>query len=164
MSSFECVPPDCGVQEGLLENRISVWALTHTSSLRTADPRLRLQQTTLTSEVYGQPVPQQQRPGPHPLGESVGEPVPEVEANDARMNQVVYADGRLWSGVNTIVTPGPRDGIAWFSVVPSVSTGQLSADIRPAGLPDGEKRVPLVPLDRRQRRRPRCRGLQRDGA
>jgi hypothetical protein len=133
MSSFECVPPDCGVQEGLLENRISVWALTQTSSLRTADPRLRLQQTTLTSEVYGQPVPQQQRPGPHPLGQSVGEPVPEVEANDARMNQVVYADGRLWSGVNTIVTPGPRDGIAWFSVVPSVSTGQLSADIRRQG-------------------------------
>ncbi|HXS44734.1 MAG TPA: hypothetical protein VN751_08905 [Solirubrobacteraceae bacterium] len=133
MSSFECVPPDCGLQAGLLQNRIRVWAVTHTSSLRTGSPNLRLLQTDLTSEVYGQPVPQEQRPGPHPLGQSVGEPVPEVEANDARMNQVVWAGGRLWSGVNTIVTPGPRDGLAWFSVVPSVSANTVSADIRRQG-------------------------------
>jgi hypothetical protein len=133
MSSFECVPPDCHGEAGSLENTIRVWAVTHTNSLRTADPDLSLLQTDLTSEVYGQPVPQQQKNGPHPLGRSVGEPVPEVEANDARMNQVVYANGRLWSGVNTIVTPGPRDGIAWFSVVPSVSAQQVSAQIRRQG-------------------------------
>ena len=39
-----------------------------------------------------------------------------MESNDARMNQVVFAAGRLWGGVNTIANPGPRDGIAWFSV------------------------------------------------
>jgi hypothetical protein len=133
LSSFECVPPGCAVEEGSLENTIRVWALTHTSSLRTANPSVRLLQTDLTSEVYGQPVPQKQRNGPHPLGQSLGEPVPEVEANDARMNQVVYANGRLWSGVNTIVTPGPRDGIAWFSVVPSVTANRVSADIRRQG-------------------------------
>ena len=121
------------VEAGSLENTIRVWAVTHTSSLRAGNPDLNLLQTDLTSQVYGQPVPQQQKNGPHPLGRSVGEQVPEVEANDARMNQVVYADGRLWSGVNTIVTPGPRDGIAWFSVVPSVSAKQVSADIRRQG-------------------------------
>jgi hypothetical protein len=133
MSSFECVPPDCHVDEGSLENQITVWALTHTNSLRTANPNLRLLRRDLTSEVYGQPVPQQQKDGPHPLGQSVGEPVPEVEANDSRMNQVVFAGGRLWSGVNTIVTPGPRDGIAWFSLDPAVSDRSVSADIRKQG-------------------------------
>jgi hypothetical protein len=133
MSSFECLPPDCHVDQGSLENQITVWALTHTSSLRTVSPDLRLLQADLTSEVYGQPVPQQQKGGPHPLGKSVNEPVPEVEANDARMNQVVFAGGRLWSGVNTIVTPGPRDGIAWFSLDPAVSGKKVSADIRRQG-------------------------------
>src|SRR4029079_19333680 len=103
----------CRINPGL-GNRITVWALTNTASLRTATPNLALSQTTITSEVYGQPVPQQQRPGPHPLGQSLGHPVPVVEANDTRMNQVVFANGRLWSALNTIVNPGPRDGIAWF--------------------------------------------------
>jgi hypothetical protein len=133
MSSFECVAPDCSLQDGLVRNTLRVWAVTHTASLRTASPDLRLLQTDLTSEPYGQPVPQDQRNGPHPLGQSIGEPVPEVEANDARMNQVVFANGRLWSGVNTIVTPGPRDGIAWFIVAPSVSANNVSADIKPQG-------------------------------
>jgi hypothetical protein len=133
MSSFECLPPGCHLEQGLLENTIRVWAVTHTNSIRTATPDLRLLQTDLTSEVYGQPVPQQQKDGKHPLGQSVGEPVPEVEANDSRMNQVVFAAGRLWSGVNTIVNPGPRDGIAWFSVAPSVSSKAVSADIRRQG-------------------------------
>jgi hypothetical protein len=133
MSSFECVPPDCHVEAGSLENEISVWAIIHTSSLRTANPNLRLLRRDVESEVYGQPVPQQQKNGPHPLGQSQNEPVPDVEANDSRMNQVVFAGGRLWSGVNTIVTPGPRDGIAWFSVDPSVSATKVSADIRRQG-------------------------------
>ena len=120
---------------GSLGNTIRVWAVTHTSSIRTA-VRISACSTDLTSEIYGQPVPQQQKNGKHPLGQSVGEPVPEVEANDARMNQVVFAAGRLWSGVNTIVNPGPRDGIAWFSIAPSVSSRAVSADIR-AGLPGG---------------------------
>ncbi len=130
VSSFECVPPGCGLQEGLLNDQIRVWAVTDTFSLRTAAPALDLRQTDLTSNVYGQPVAQEQRDGPNPLGQSVGEPVPEVEANDARMNQVVYAADRLWSAVNTIVQPGPRDGILWFQIVPRVSRRGLSADIR----------------------------------
>jgi hypothetical protein len=133
LSSFECVPPDCHLEQGLVRNTIRVWAITRTRTLRTASPDLRLLQTDLTSQAYGQPVPQEQKDGRHPLGQSVGEPVPEVEANDARMNQVVFASGRLWSGVNTIVTPGPRDGIAWFSIAPSVSANNVSADIRRQG-------------------------------
>jgi hypothetical protein len=132
MSGFDCLPPDCHINPGL-GNRITIWALTNTSSLRTAKPNVRLTSTTLKSESYGQPVPQVQRPGPRPLGESLGEPLPLVEANDTRMNQVVFAAGRLWSGLNTVVSPGPRDGIAWFQVRPSVVSRGVQATIARQG-------------------------------
>jgi hypothetical protein len=63
----------------------------------------------------------------------VGEENPEIEANDARMNQVVYAAGRLWGGVNTRVAPGDRDGIAWFQVKPRVSAKSVAGRIARQG-------------------------------
>jgi hypothetical protein len=132
MSGFDCLPPDCRINPGL-GNRITVWALTNTSSLRLSRPAVSLSSTTITSEVYGQPVPQEQPQDPGPLARSLGQPAPRVEPNDVRMNQVVYARGRLWSGVNTIVTPGPRDGIAWFIVNPWIFTGSVHANIAHQG-------------------------------
>ena len=144
MSAQDCEPPDCHVDEDSLENTIHVWAITNTRSLRTATPSLNLFDRTVKSEVYGQPVPQRQKPGFHPLGESHGEPVPTVESNDARMNQVVFAAGRLWGGVNTIANPGPRDGIAWFSVNPSVSAHGVQGDIVRQGYVAGRDRGSFV--------------------
>ena len=133
LSGFDCLPFDgCPVAPGQF-NKITIWALTNTKSLTTSTPNLHLSLKDLTSEVYGTPVPQHQRPGPRPLGRSVGEPLPVVEANDSRMNQVVFADGLLWSGINTIVAPGPRDGIAYFIVRPTVSSGQVGGTIRNQG-------------------------------
>ena len=133
LSAFDCLPVDaCPIAPGQF-NKITIWALTNTRSLTTATPNLQLSLKDLTSEVYGTPVPQRQRPGPRPLGSSVGEPLPVVEANDSRMNQVVFADGLLWSGLNTIVAPGPRDGIAYFIVRPSVSGGQVAGTIHNQG-------------------------------
>jgi hypothetical protein len=144
MSAQDCEPPDCHVDEDSLENTIHVWALTHTATLRSANPNLRLFDRTLKSEVYGTPIPQRQKPGIHPLGESHNEPVPPVEANDARMNQVVFAGGRLWGGVNTIANPGPRDGIAWFSVDPSISSTGVRANISRQGYVAGRDRGSFV--------------------
>jgi hypothetical protein len=133
LSGFDCLPFDgCPVAPGQF-NKITIWALTNTKSLTTSTPNLHLSLKDLTSEVYGSPVPQHQRPGPRPLGRSVGEPLPVVTANDSRMNQVVFADGLLWSGINTIVAPGPRDGIAYFIVRPTVSAGQVGGTIRNQG-------------------------------
>jgi hypothetical protein len=64
--------------------------------------------------------------------------VPDVEANDARMNQVVYAAGRLWGGVNTIIAPGPRDGIAWFQVDPQVYATRVTGTMRKQGYLAGD--------------------------
>jgi hypothetical protein len=143
MSAQDCEPPDCHVDEDSLENTIHVWAMTHTQTLRTT-PNLRLFDRTVDSEVYGQPIPQRQKPGPHPLGESHGAPVPTVESNDARMNQVVFAGGRLWGGVNTIANPGPRGGIAWFSVAPRVSSSGVHATIKAQGYVAGRDRTSFV--------------------
>jgi len=52
------------------------------------------------------------------------------------MNQVVYADGLLWSGLNTIIQkPGqdPRTGIAYFGVAPFWSHGKLDAKLVKSG-------------------------------
>jgi hypothetical protein len=89
------------------------------------------------TEVYGQPIPMRQRAGRRPIGQNVhvNEPLPRVEGNDERMNQVVFADGRLWSGVNTVIAGegALRTGIAWFAVRPSISGGALHASVADQG-------------------------------
>jgi len=58
-----------------------------------------------------------------------------LNTNDDRINQVVYADGKLWSGLNTAVAAnGPtRPGIAWLVVTPSVSGGAVDGAVTRQG-------------------------------
>jgi len=119
-----------------LDNRVAAWAITGTASLANATPALSLTATVIRSETYGQPPVAQQKPGPRPFGQSLGEPLETLNSNDDRMNQVVYANGLLWSGVNTIVqTPhtAARVGIAYFIVRPSVVGGQVHATMAKQG-------------------------------
>ena len=133
LSSFDCLPePGCPIATGTF-NTLTTWAITNTSSLPTATPALALSLRDVSSETWGTPVGMPQPPGPHPLGEEVGQATLPVNANDSRMNQVVFADGLLWAGINTIVNPGPRDGIAWFIVHPSVQNGAVDGSIQRQG-------------------------------
>ena len=120
--------------EGTLDNRIAVWTLTNTRSLSAAAPDVTLSHIVIESQVYGQPPNADQRVGPTPLKVALGLSDPEalIAANDDRMNQVVFADGLLWSGVNTIVS-GDRVGIAWFAVKPSFNGAGLRAKIQGQG-------------------------------
>lgn len=105
-----------------LDNRVAAWALSNTASLATNSPSVSLDHAVIGSEVYGQPPSAVQKSGPIPLGDSVKNPLAQLQSNDDRMNQVVFASGKLWSGVNTVVqTPnGPtRSAIAYFEVAPS---------------------------------------------
>jgi hypothetical protein len=122
------------------DNRIAVWALTNTQSLTTTTPSVHLQSAVLHSETYGQPSPAEQKGGPHPFGQvgahafyggPRGQPINRLNTNDDRMNQVVYAGGSLWSGVNT--TEGEHNGIAWFKVRPSFYGNTLSGTITNQG-------------------------------
>jgi hypothetical protein len=107
----------------VLDNRIAVWAMGNTRSLTTLSPKLSLSFQVMASETYGQPNAAAQKPGPIPLGSSLGESEELINTNDDRMNQVVYANGLLYSGVNTIIGDGSRTGIAWFAVKPKFSFG-----------------------------------------
>jgi hypothetical protein len=117
------------------DNRIAVWAMTNTSSLDDATPDVTLTAPTpISSETYGQPPNAEQKKGPIPLGDAVGEPEEEVATNDDRMNQVVYAAGNLWGAVNTVIrtsngasTSTDRSGIAYFAVTPSTPSATTVA-------------------------------------
>jgi hypothetical protein len=126
------------------DNRIAVWALTNTGSLSRSSPNVQLQHTVISTEAYGvEPgtFSAPQKSGSTPLRDALGDvdPLEQLAGNDDRMNQVVYAAGDLWAGVNTSVTGGDDDsnsirlGIAWFQVSPSLRGGQLSAHVHNQG-------------------------------
>ena len=122
---------------------INTWVVTGTRSLSTNTPAIDLHRVQLRSETYVDDLPianpgtgaiaVDQKTGPNPLGQALGLPLGQINANDDRMNQVVYADGRLWSGVDTALqstSGGPaRSGIAYFVVQPSFDDGALSAEM-----------------------------------
>ncbi len=118
---------------GPLDNRIAVWAMTGTHSLGSDNPNVNLTVKVIGSEVYGQPNPASQKAGPTPQGTSLGDSEGFLNTNDDRMNQVVFANGLLWSGVNTIIGDGNRTGIAYFIVQPGWHNGNLTASMAHQG-------------------------------
>jgi hypothetical protein len=103
-------------------HRIAVWALAGTSSLSTARPRLRLSHAILDTLPYARPPKTVQQPGPHPLGQSVGEPVRPLDSGLEIPRQVTFAAGRLWTSIDTAIGPpgGPqRTGVLWLVVTPT---------------------------------------------
>jgi hypothetical protein len=119
---------------GPLDNRIAVWAMTGTASLGGESPNVSLSFQVLGSEVYGQPNPATQKASTNlPLGNALGAAEEFINTNDDRMNQVVFANGLLWSGVNTIIGDGSRTGIAYFVVQPGWKDGALNAHIANQG-------------------------------
>jgi len=137
--------------DATLDDRITLWALTNTSSLTSGTPSVALNHVVLGTEVYGQPPAMQQRFGPAPLDEAlqgklgvqlglVAKPATEhfnvLNSNDDRMNQTVYADGKVWGAVNTVVkspTGVTRTGIAYFIVAPSWNGTTLAGSIANQG-------------------------------
>jgi hypothetical protein len=103
-------------------HRIAVWALANTSSLDSAHPRVRLSHAVLETLPYARPPKTVQRPGPHPLGQSVGEPVRPLDSGLEIPRQVTFAAGRLWTSIDTAIGPrgGPkRTGVLWLVVTPT---------------------------------------------
>ena len=125
----------------VLDNRLTVWALTNTSSLNTASPSLTLVNTVVDSESYGVPPATDQESGPTPLLDLIATPespfgtfknhLELITDNDDRLQQVVFAAGNLWTAVPTVVKPqGPvRAGAAWFILTPSIGPGQVSGTV-----------------------------------
>jgi hypothetical protein len=116
---------------GTADDRITVWALTNTSSLRGNAPTLNLNNVVIQTEIYGQPPNAKQKSGPTPLGTLLGSPLELLASNDDRMNEVYFSRGKLFGAVNTIIlgATAPRVGIAWFEIKPSKTISPLTAHV-----------------------------------
>ena len=115
-----------------VDNRLVVWALTGTDTLNSATPSLSLVNAVVDTQSYGAPPQAQQKAGPFPLGMSLKDHEELVSSNDDRLQQVVFADGKLWSALNTSAKTqnGPvRTAAAWFILSPAVSGGAVSATV-----------------------------------
>lgn len=121
------------------DNRIAVWALSDTDSLSRHTPHVRLLHKVIGTESYGMEgtFSAPQKPGSTPLRDALGDvdPLENLNGNDDRMNQVVFADGGLWAGVNTTLSVGGNTllGIAWFEVRPSLHGDDLDAEVDKQG-------------------------------
>jgi hypothetical protein len=116
----------------VLENRLVAWSLNGTEQLHFRPgphTRFRFQRQPLLSETHGVPPDALQKIGTLPLGSLVQPGVKEsLSTGDQRMQQVTFADGRLWSTLGTVLS-APEDtvpagafgdpnkaGVAWFAV------------------------------------------------
>jgi hypothetical protein len=127
---------------------IVTWALTNTGSLDSAAPDISLTNTRVGVQRYSLPPQANQKAGPIPQGECLNDDTcatfllgapdpfkPEVEStldsNDTRMQQVTYADGKLYGALDTAVTAGgaTRAGIGWYIVRPEARSNNVRASL-----------------------------------
>jgi hypothetical protein len=153
--------PGTGTSTDLL-----VWQLANTSSLNSATPALSLSNKVLSVNQYAIPPRQQQpgsgtlattdTPQGFCINDTAtptiagvgcwrllfgGEPahnevVSRPDSNDTRMQQVTYANGKLWGALDTALNPdgGPqRAGIAWYIVNPSAGKLDLQGYLGSTG-------------------------------
>jgi len=145
-----------GIPGGGFSNELVLWSLMNTKSLGSASPSPLLSNKVLRSEVYGVPPLSDQKAGSIPQGECINdttmvtpfgagcwnfffdtEPAhneveSHIDSNDSRIQQVWYANGRLWTALDTVVTVSgkQRAGIAYFIVNPRIGEhGSLSGHI-----------------------------------
>jgi hypothetical protein len=116
---------------GTADDRIAVWFMTNTESLRGNFPTLSFNNVVIQTEIYGQPPNATQKAGSIPLGASLGSPEALLASNDDRMNQVYFSQGRLFGAVNTFIlgATAPRVGIAWFQIQPGKTVSPLTAHV-----------------------------------
>jgi hypothetical protein len=136
-----------------------VWSLRNTASLDSATPAVTLDNRVVRVGRYGTPPPSNQKPGDFPLGQCVNdtttvlapgvlgcwqllvaeEPAHNeteyaLDSNDTRMQQVVFAGGRLYGALDTALTMGAANkaGIEFFVVRPDAN-GAARASLEHSG-------------------------------
>jgi hypothetical protein len=126
-------------------NTILLWTMLNTSSLNSATPAPSLGISALTVDTYAVPPRAKQPAGDRPLSDCIadtvilpncfavvagvgsrnnttfGPPNGSLNSNDSRMQQVTYANGKLWGALDTAVNVGGqnRAGIAYFVLNPN---------------------------------------------
>ena len=122
-------------------NQLVVWSITNTQSLATASPSLNVNIGVLGTLTYGIPPRSNQKSGDTPLRSCLADtttncfsaiagaasrfsnPLLTPDSNDSRMQQVFYANGKLWGALDTGVDiagdTATRAGIAYFVFNPN---------------------------------------------
>jgi hypothetical protein len=124
---------------------ILVWSMLNTSSLNTTSPAPTLALSTVAVDTYAVPPRAKQPAGNRPLSQCIadtvilpncnttvagvsghnnatfGPPNGSLNSNDSRMQQVAFANGRLWGALDTAVNVGGQDraGIAFYVINPN---------------------------------------------
>ena len=162
----EAQKPVSGTAGTRTSTQLVVWTLTNTGSLNTASPALSLSTRVLPVGQYGVPPKQQQpgsgtAPGTDvPQGHCINdtttptiagvgcwrllfaaqpphnEVISRPDSNDTRMQQVMWANGKLWGSLDTTVNPdlGPaRAGIEYFVVNPNAGKIVVQGYVGAAG-------------------------------
>jgi hypothetical protein len=120
-------------------DELVLWKLTNTQSLDSVSPAVGLAAGTVNTQLYAIPPNSTQKAGPIPLANCVAlsscfaavgatgvftnaETV--VPSNDSRLQQVSYANGKLWGALDTAATVNGNNqaAIAYFVVNPSSSS------------------------------------------
>jgi len=142
-----------------LSSEIWVWAISNTGAIDSNPAELALSTRPIGVQQYGVPLSNiVQKPGNTPLLSCVADPAcaplvgfpvanlsspRRVAVNDSRMQQVTYANGKLWGALDTDVLQGTThgSGIAYFVLNPRsgvmFANGTLS-------LPDASLSYPAV--------------------
>ncbi len=129
-------------------NNILLWTMSNTSSLNSATPAPGLSISTVAVDTYAVPPRAKQPAGDRPLSQCIadtvirpncnttvagigshnnatfGPPNGRLNSNDSRMQQVAFANGRVWGALDTAVNVGGQDraGIAYFVLNPNSKT------------------------------------------
>jgi hypothetical protein len=123
---------------------ILLWTMSNTSSLNASTPSPSLDITDIAVDTYAVPPRAKQPAGNRPLGQCIadtvirpncnttiagvgthdnstfGPPNGELNSNDSRMQQVSYANGKVWGALDTALIVGgeERAGIAYYVINP----------------------------------------------
>ncbi|MGI8771594.1 MAG: hypothetical protein ACR2JE_09160 [Acidobacteriaceae bacterium] len=112
---------------------LRIFALTNTESLEHGAPATNLVTSDFPTESYSAPVPANQKAGPRPLGQQLGEPEEALDTGDDRMLQLYYANNKLYTALNTeLMDPDAafrRSGAAWFVIDPETTHTTVTAHI-----------------------------------
>jgi hypothetical protein len=149
--SSRAVFSDDGTSTSILQ-----WTVANSSSLNTTSPAPTASVTTIPVNQYAVPPRAKQKLGNFPLSDCIADTTimpncntaiaginshnnasfgpHELNSNDSRFGQVVYANGKLWGALGTATTIGgdERAGIGYYVVNPSTSNlvlqGQAGED------------------------------------
>jgi len=125
-------------------NQILQWEVMNTSSLNSSSPALGLSGQYINVNTYGVPPRSNQKAGDFPLGQCLSDNTistpfgigcwryfftssgpflnveKHIDSNDSRIQQVYFANGKLWGALDTAVTVGgtTQAGIAYYVLNP----------------------------------------------